>query len=258
MIDHLKILDLAPIFKEAKPFSYAVIDNFFSEDLADSLESEFPDYESDVWHVYKNQIEDKKTINDWNKFGGVTYRCFNYLNSPDFVNVLSRFSATNLMSDPGLNGGGWHIHGNGGNLNPHLDYSIHPKLKKQRKLNIIIYLSRNLKSEHGGQLGLWEHDVKNNAPGKLSYEVDPKFNRAIIFDTTQNSWHGMSRMLKTPDGIFRKSLAVYYLCEPPENTDPRGKALFAPREEQKNDTEVADLIKKRSQVSSASSVYVKK
>ena len=258
MIEHSKILEFASQFQNAKPFNYIVIDNFLSEELATKLESEFPDYNSDFWHVYKNQIEDKKTINDWNKFGETTYRFFDYLNSADFVKSLSGLCNVQLMSDPGLNGGGWHIHGNGGNLNPHLDYSIHPKLKKQRKINIIIYLSKDLKPEHGGQLGLWAHDENLKAPAKLCHEVDPKFNRAIIFDTTQNSWHGMSQMLQTPDGVFRKSIAAYYLCEPPAGTDPRGKALFAPREEQKDDQEVAELIKRRSQVSSASSVYIKK
>jgi len=32
------------------------------------------------------------------------------------------------------------MHAAGGNLNPHLDYSIHPKMGLQRKLNVIIYL----------------------------------------------------------------------------------------------------------------------
>ncbi len=41
-------------------------------------------------------------------------------------------------------------------------------------------------------------------------------------------------------------------------TSSRGKALFAPTNAQKNDQEVLDLIKLRSQVSEAQNVYRKK
>jgi hypothetical protein len=160
-----------------------------------------------------------------------------------------------LYSDQGLHGGGWHIHGTGGNLNPHLDYSIHPKLGLQRKLNVIVYVSSGLETRHGGHLGLWEHDPATNRPGKLVREIEPKFRRAVIFDTSQNSWHGMSRGLTQPEGIYRKSLATYFLCEPAKDSDPRGRALFAPREEQKGDAGIEDLIKARSGVASSEKVY---
>lgn len=245
-------------FRQAYPFNHYILDNFFPPDLAQGLESEFPFYDSPQWHLYKNSIEDKKTLNDWNQFGPLTYKCFTYLCSKTFVDALSELCGVQLFPDIGLHGGGWHIHGNGGNLNPHLDYSIHPKLKLQRKINLIIYLDSNLKKEHGGQLGLWSHDDKSNQPNELIKEVDPVFNRAIIFDTTQNSWHGMSKQLTTPEHIYRKSLAIYYLCHPTEGADPRMKALFAPREEQKNDQSVKELIEKRSQINSAATVYINK
>lgn len=58
-----------------------------------------------------------------------------------------------------------------------------------------------------------------------------------------------------PENITRNSLAVYYLCEPRHNAENRGKALFAPYKDQENDPEILSLIKTRSQVDGASSVY---
>ena len=174
------------------------------------------------------------------KYGGIT---------------ISKNVGVNLYQDPGLHGGGWHIHGPGGNLNPHLDYSIHPKVALQRKINIIIYLASDLMDVHGGHLGLWEHDLEDNAPGKLIERIQPKFNRAVIFDTTQNSWHGMCEPLVQPDGIYRKSLAIYYLTDPTNNADQRERALFAPREEQKGDQSVEQLIKTRANSKNFSSAY---
>ena len=81
--------------------------------------------------------------------------------------------------------------------------------------------------------------------------ISPKFNRAVLFDTTQNSWHGLPDPLKCPKDEYRKSIAIYYLCNLPTNVSKRGRALFSPNENQKNDKEVLDLIKSRSIIKNA-------
>lgn len=242
-------------FNLGLPFRHCVIDDFFNESIASSLENDFPEYGDSRWLYYKNAIEDKKVLNDWNCFPELTYKVFRQLISDEFISMLSAAVGTHLYPDPGLHGGGWHIHGAGGNLNPHLDYSIHPKIGLQRKLNIIVYLSSELKEIHGGHLGLWSHNKEGNLPDTLIKEVGPKFNRAVLFDTTQNSWHGMSRPLQQPEDVYRKSMAVYYLAEPPKSVDPRQRALFAPRTEQIGDNAVEDLIKLRADPKNFSKAY---
>ena len=158
----------------AVPFSHCVIDNFLSKELALDLEKEFPSFDSDVWHSYKNAIEDKKVSNNWNYFPENTYSVVSALNSEYFTNFLSvnLLNGVQLFSDGGLNGGGWHIHSKGGKLNQHLDYSLHPKLHKQRKLNIIIYLNSSWQDDWGGTLGFWSNESPEK-PGKLIKEVVP-------------------------------------------------------------------------------------
>lgn len=243
-------------FSGSKPFDHCVIDNFFLPEIAKKLSEEFLPYDSNKWFYYKNPIEDKKALNDWNVFPPLTYRVLSYLNSDEFVKILSCSFGSTLYADPGLHGGGWHMHSTGGNLNPHLDYSIHPKLGLERKLNIIIYLSEELQPEiHGGHLGLWMQHNEQAKPGQLVKEIAPIFNRAVLFDTTQNSWHGMSRPLTQPPGIYRKSMAIYYLCEPSKEAALRGRALFAARPEQEGDSRIDEIIKLRSGVASSASVY---
>ena len=65
----------------------------------------------------------------------------------------------------------------------------------------------------------------------------------------------MSRNLTQPAGIYRKSLAVYYLCDPPQEVDPRNRALYAPREHQKNDPAVLEIIQKRADLARSEQVY---
>lgn len=255
MINYGRIQDGLKSFSCEGPFDHCVIDGFFEDDAAHALSNEFPDYESSDWYFYKNSIEHKKALNNWEKFPKLTYQAFSLLQSRRVTDLLEEALGEKIYVDHGLNGGGWHIHGTGGNLNPHLDYSIHPKMGLERVLNIIIYVSLDLKPEHGGHLGLWAHDEANNAPDELVKEVEPRFNRAIIFNTTQNSWHGMSRKLDVPDGIHRKSLAIYYLREPAYGADQRGRALFAPREEQRGDEDVMRTIRLRSDAATSAKVY---
>jgi len=231
------------------PFYYQVIDNFFNKEQAKTISNEFPDYHSDIWFCYNNPLENKKSCNNWYEFGPETYKTLTMLNSKEFIKQLQKITGiSKLYPDIGLHGGGLHIHGTGGKLNIHLDYSIHPKLKLQRKLNLIIYLEEDWNTEWGGNLELWSHNKEKNKPDKRIVTVDNIFNRAVLFDTTQNSWHGFPKPLTCPEGKYRKSLAVYYLTDPPEGVEPRPRALYAPTKEQENNPEILNLIEERAKL----------
>jgi hypothetical protein len=245
-------------FKSNQPFDYCVVDNFLNPDFASDVSDEFPDYNDGKLFVYDNPLEHKKALNNWNAFPKKTYKLFELLVSFNFAEIISKQLNLKLFPDPGLHGGGWHMHGIGGNLNPHLDYSIHPKSGLMRKLNIIIYLSKDLLPHYGGHLGLWSRSNSDKYPLSLEREIEPVFNRAVVFDTTQDSWHGMSRPLLVPAGVYRKSIAVYYLTLPTQGCDQRNKALYAPRKEQFEDKNIAELIIKRADGVNFSTSYISK
>ena len=140
-------------------------------------------------------------------------------------------------------------------MNVHLDYSIHPKLQLERHYNLIVYLTPEWNPEWGGGLELWSHDETTGRAKERVALVENRFNRAVLFDTTQNSWHGLPADLNCPAGVVRQSLAVYYVTEPAAGANPRGKALFVPYQDQANDPAILELIEKRSQVATAESVY---
>lgn len=228
------------------PFYYHVIDNFLGVEQAKKISKEFPDYDSDIWFCYNNPLENKKTCNNWYYFGSETYKTLLFLNSEEFIRQLQKITGIKkLYSDNGLHGAGLHIHERGGKLNVHLDYSIHPKLKLQRKLNLIIYLSEEWEGQWGGSLELWSHNKEKNKPDKKIVTIDNVFNRAVLFDTTQNSWHGFPEPLTCPKGKYRKSLAVYYLTDPPENVDQRPRALYAPYKDQEQNSQILSFIEER-------------
>lgn len=237
--------EISKKYLNSKPFEHVVIDNFLNEEIASEVSSEFPSWESPDWtYTYKNPVEDKKLCSHWDKFKTTTYKLLWYFNSDSFVIPLQVLTKNpNIQLDIGMHGGGYHGHNNGGILSKHLDYDIHPKLGMQRKLNMIIYLTKNWEDSWGGGLGLWSGDDKTAS--KLEKNVAVKFNRAIIFDTTQNSWHGLVEPVTCPSNVIRKSLAVYYVHPAPKNSSDRKRARFLPTDDQKDNNDVIKFCRDR-------------
>lgn len=232
-----------------EPFDHLIVDDFLPHDVLDGVVNEFPPFDNTVWYQYNNPLEVKRVHNNWNEFGPVTYKLFSYLNSDEFLTAVEFLPECALYPDPGLHGGGLHIHARGGKLNVHQDYSIHPKLGLERRLNLIIYLTPGWNNDWGGHLGLYSD------PNTLVKRIAPKFNRAVFFDTTQNSWHGLPEPITCPEHVTRRSIAAYYLCKPRPNISARGRALFTANSTQQGNTVVQDIIDKRANVSTSADVY---
>ena len=213
-LDFLSSYAAGSQYINADPYPYLVIDDFFDTDLAIQISSEYPTYDESFLDGYSNAIEDKKLLNHWNKFGPYTYKAFMYLCSNTFVNLLQAIAidASPLYADIGLHGGGLHLHSRGGKLNTHLDYSLHPKLNLQRKLNLLVYLTPQWQPQWGGALGLYGNS-SDERPGDVRQIIQPLFNRAVLFDVTRNSWHGLPHPIDCPVGKTRNSMAIYYLQE---------------------------------------------
>jgi Rps23 Pro-64 3,4-dihydroxylase Tpa1-like proline 4-hydroxylase len=99
----------------------------------------------------------------------------------------------------------------------------------------------------GGGLEFWSHDEETQQPKECVTKIENKFNRAVLFDTTQNSWHGLPEELTCPEHIARRSLATYYLSYVNSKAESRKRALYAPYKDQNNDPSVIEFCKKRSQ-----------
>jgi hypothetical protein len=247
IINDLHLSELQSKFFSAEPFNHVIMDNFFREDVALNIFNDMPGYDDNTDAKYDNAIEKKRTIQNWTKFSKNIYKAMSYLVDSEFTQILRLLTRHNgLVADYGLHGGGIHMHQAGDYLNTHLDYDIHPKLDMKRKLNLIVYLTPNWQPEWGGNLSLWSHDDSTGQPKELVKSIVPIFNRAVLFDTTQNSWHGVTEGINAPQGIYRKSLALYYLIPTDDLSNKRQKALFSPRAEQQGDEEVLKLIEKRS------------
>ena len=188
-------------FLNAKPFPYIIIDNFLNNDYVELISKNYPtDFEN--WHKYYNPLEVKYANDNINDMVEPIKNLFYVLSTNNIINKFSNISnITNLEYDPYLHGAGLHAHPRYGRLNMHLDYEKHPILNnKERRLNIILFLNKTWKEEWNGDNQLWDLSMQN-----CIAKTFPKFNRAIIFNTNEISWHGVPNKILCPENIYRKS-----------------------------------------------------
>ena len=74
-----------------------------------------------------------------------------------------------------------------------------------RRLALMLYLNKGWKPEYGGQFELW-----NETGTQRVKSVEPIFNRCLIFEVTETSYHGLPNPVACPPGQTRNSFAVYY------------------------------------------------
>ena len=218
------IEELREKFINAKPFEHIVIDEFLENEYAEEVFKLFPNLDN-TWHEYKNPIEVKYAFDNINYLPDQLKNYYYYLSTPEIINIIGEITnINNLEYDEYLHGAGVHLHPKYGRLNIHLDYEKHPYSGKERRLNIILFMSKEWNTNWNGANELWNSDVT-----RCIAKTDIKFNRAILFKTNDISWHGLPDKIICPDNIFRKSLAYYYVS--PLNTQKnenqyRKKAKF--------------------------------
>jgi hypothetical protein len=94
----------------------------------------------------------------------------------------------------------------GGFLNIHADFTVHPRQRTwQRRVNLLLYLNETWQPEWGGDLELWSRDMQ-----RCEEKIAPVGNRAVVFSTDPESYHGHPDPMRCPPGVARKSLALYY------------------------------------------------
>lgn len=233
-----QLFDLQNAFMDASPFQHVLINNFLSDEVVKKLNSEFPNPLSCNfdWKHYDNPLEQKYALNDF-KGLPITKSIFDTLQSSNVVDMMRTITGiSDLESDPYLHGAGLHAYPRNGKLDVHLDYSIHPVSGKERRVNLIIYLNKDWHDDYGGNLQLWNADMS-----ECKSIITPSFNSAILFRTSDISYHGLPYPLQCPLGEYRKSLAIYYISHARPNTHLRMKAAFFPLPSQRVDINLQRL-----------------
>lgn len=198
---------LRDAYVSADPFPHIVLDGLFEDEALDAVLREFPAPGQMQWMRFDNPLEKKLGYFHERSNVSKTIRDFlNEMNSFEMVLWLEALTGIDgLIPDPYFGGGGLHQIEPGGFLKVHADFNVHPKLKLDRRLNMLIYLNKDWREEYGGHLELWDRSGKT-----CCKRILPLFNRTVVFSTTDTSFHGHPEPLASPPGVTRKSVSLYY------------------------------------------------
>lgn len=234
MIDYIFADKLKLNYQNNSPFPHIVIDDFLPDYLLETVLKEIETHNE--WYYNTEKWVEEFQVNkfyypnhdtnedDFRKKLPLTKFTLDFLNSQPVLDFLEKITGfKNLFRDPYLIGGGIHKIGTGGKLSIHKDYNVQPGTKKCRKLNLLIYLNKNWRKEWNGNL-----ELISDEQGVKSIEIEPLFNRAVIFNI-ENALHGHPIPLRTPENIFRYSLALYYYTE--DKVENEHSVIFYKNEE---------------------------
>lgn len=200
----------AQAFSNAQPFRHIVIDDFLERAYADELLREFPAFERGNYIGDDGRPGGKSTVDSMPQIGPAYRQLDEIIQTPAFLAYIGRITGIDdLLYDPFYLGGGTHENRNGQPLSAHIDFNYHPSERWHRRLNLIVYLNHEWEESWGGLLDLYRDPYTDPKP---TVSVMPLFNRCVIFETTETSWHGFDK-IKLPEGrpgLSRKSIALYF------------------------------------------------
>jgi hypothetical protein len=221
----------ATAFAQRDPFRHAVIDDFLRADYAARLLAEFPPFERGNARNEAGELGNKSTVERIRGLGASYAALDDLIRSPPFLELVACITGIpDLLYDPYYFGGGTHENREGQDLDPHVDFNRHPIENWHRRLNLIVYLNHEWDEAWGGSLEL--HSDPRAADDRIT-RVAPLFNRAVIFETTEWSWHGFNRIALPTDrrDLSRRSIALYFYTRerPPEELADAHSTVYVDR-----------------------------
>lgn len=205
-------------FVMATPFPHLAIDGFFEPQFARELLEQFPAFEGRYAIDEMGGVGRKAVIPSIAALGPAFRRAHEYFGSRAFLDWMSELTGIpGLQYDAENFGGGTHESLDGQDLLPHVDFNYHPRTGMHRRLNLIVYLNEGWQPEWGGSLVI--HSNPRDPAQDRTKSFVPVFNRCVLFETSERSWHSFDRVSLPPGEKqrSRKSLSIYlYTRERPD------------------------------------------
>lgn len=202
-----QLRSLKQSYHNCHPYPHIAIDHFLTQKSAQTIHENFPLVTDNVWTHYVHFNEKKHGLTKKEFLPKSVQQLIDEMSQPQFIKWLEALTGIeNLIPDPDLEGSGLHQTLKNGFLNIHADFTAHPKRSNwQRRVNVLIYFNKDWKPEWEGALELWDQQMESCVK-----KISPDFNRAAIFSTGRETYHGSPTPLKCPDHESRKSIAMYY------------------------------------------------
>jgi hypothetical protein len=221
-----------------EPYQYYSDTNILDENFALEIQQEILSISDEQWDRYNNPFEQKYTLRDKNNLPPKCQELFDYLESEEFINYLSKKVGYKLIKDEYKHFWGIHKYDDNDYLDIHADAGIHPYNKLKKQITVGFYFSSDWKEENMGHLEIWKGTNAGFEDAKIiecTAKVLPKFNTMIFFECNDFSWHGNPSKINIINGEKRIFLTLSYLSENYGNINKKQKAFFVPRPEDEYD-----------------------
>lgn len=206
-------------YLSARPWPHVVVRDQFAGDLLEQVAAELRDIDRAKMRDSRSRRHVKRETNDRTLLGPATLRLQDYLDSPEFVDVLAGITGVNeLQADDTHYAAGVHETPTGGKTMVHTDFTMQPETRLHHRVNVLVYLNPGWQDDWGGQLELWPTDM--SACGR---RIQPTMNTMVIWETHAGTAHGLPEAVSGPPGNSRFALAAYfYTAEGRDSSSGRG------------------------------------
>lgn len=194
--------EFAATFQSAKPVRHVAIDDFLEEGFANELFADLPTPDA-MPKSRDYMFSDKRELSTLDRHSAISRRLHEVFMSEEFAGFLGAIAGHEIFVDPEYVGGGFHAGAEGSFLDLHVDFNIHPVHEDWlREFNILLYLNPGWEPSWGGEL------ILTDDPEHPTISVQPLFNRLVIMESTDKSFHGYEK-IAFPSGRSRRSIAAY-------------------------------------------------
>lgn len=210
---------LAARFAAARPFRHLVVDGFLPGALARGVARELPRPDDEAFTEGRVGGDGVAICRDPERLGPSWARVDALTRSADFLAALGEAcGVADLRRNEAGDCGGLFRYAPDSEMDVHVDSNdvdVHcAQTGHRRKINLLLYLTPGWREDWGGGFDLYA--APSRAPVK---SVAPLFNRCVLFDSHDRSWHGVAPITlpRSARGTARFALILNYF-----STDRRG------------------------------------
>lgn len=218
-------------FREAFPFPHLVFDDFLDPEFCAELAREFPAFDPGHATNELGGVGRKAVFPNVPELGPAYARFDAMMQSEEFLDWLGAVTGIpKLHYDAEYVGGGTHENLDGQELDAHVDFNYHPRTRLHRRLNLLLYLNEGWDPAWGGCLELQRDAWQPHEHERVL--IAPNYNRCVVFETSEVSWHGFSKihLPESQSHRSRRSIAVYFYTKnrPRMETAPNHGTVYVP------------------------------
>ena len=204
--------------------NFTAIDDFLPEETARKIYAAFPP--TGKMRLLDSFREKKYTSKDFDEFDPLMKDItFAFQDERVIQKVAELTGIKDPKGDPHLYAGGISTMTRGHFLQPHIDNSHEYEQKYYRVLNLLYYVTPDWKPENGGNLELWDENVKQPV------EIPSLFNRLVLMATNDKSYHSVNEV--KADGARCCVSNYYFSPHSPNGYETSHVTYFQARPEQK-------------------------